>query len=108
MKEPTKKTRDNISSNLSHYMRLAGINNKDLSRDLGVEESTVGKWLLKKSTPRMEIAEKIAAVFNVDVSDLLEERSELRSSLINDLRRLTDDQIVALQTVVDEFKKQEK
>ena len=45
MKEPTKKTRDTISSNLSHYIRLAGINNKDLSRDLGVEESTVGKWL---------------------------------------------------------------
>ena len=108
MKEPTKKTRDNISSNLSHYMRLTGINNKELSRHLGVSESAVGKWLLKKTTPRMGMVEKIAAVFDVDVSDLLEERSELRSSLINDLRHLTNDQIAALQTVVDEFKKQEK
>ena len=105
---PQKKTRDNISSNLSHYMRLTGINNKELSRLLGVSESAVGKWLLKKTTPRMGMVEKIAAVFDVDVSDLLEERSELRSSLINDLRHLTDDQIAALQTVVDEFKKQEK
>lgn len=66
-----------ISNNLKELMDSKKINNKELSKKLGVSESTVGKWLLKKSTPRMGVIEKISEIFNVNKSDILEEKIEL-------------------------------
>lgn len=68
-----KSTNDIISSNLKRYMDLNSINNKELSKVLGVSESTVGKWLLKKATPRMGVIEQLANYFGVQKSDILEE-----------------------------------
>ncbi len=66
---------ENISKNLEYYMRLHSLNNKELSEILGVSESTVGKWLLKKATPRMGMVEKIAEYFQVKKSDILEDNN---------------------------------
>ena len=44
----------------------------DLAKILNVSESTVGKWILKKSMPRMGMIEDIAEYFNVKKSDILE------------------------------------
>lgn len=69
------KIRKNISTNLKYYMETHNINNKELSNILGVSESTVGKWLLMKSTPRMGVIEKMANYFQIKKSDLLENKS---------------------------------
>lgn len=69
--------RDNISKNLKRYMEEKDINNKELANILNVSESTVGKWLLKKSVPRMAIIEQISNYFNVEKSDLIEDKNEL-------------------------------
>ncbi|WP_287530674.1 LexA family transcriptional regulator [Peptostreptococcus sp.] len=56
-------------------MRLLQENNMtrvDLAKILNVSESTVGKWILKKSMPRMGMIEDIAEYFNVKKSDILE------------------------------------
>ena len=66
--------RDNISKNLKKYMEEKDINNKELANILNVSESTVGKWLLKKSVPRMGIIEQISNYFNIEKSDLLEDK----------------------------------
>lgn len=66
--------RDNISKNLKKYMEEKDINNKELANILNVSESTVGKWLLKKSVPRMGIIEQISNYFNIEKSDLLENK----------------------------------
>lgn len=66
---------ENISKNLEYYMRLHSLNNKELSEILGVSRSTVGKWLLKKATPRMGMVEKIAEYFQVKKSDILEDNN---------------------------------
>lgn len=65
-------TIDIFSANLKHYMSLYELNNKELSEILGVSESTVGKWLLKKAMPRMGVIEKLSKHFGVQKSDLLE------------------------------------
>lgn len=69
------KIKNNISKNLNYYMNLKNINNKELAEVLGVSESTVGKWLLKKSTPRMGVIEKLANYFKIEKSDLIEDKS---------------------------------
>lgn len=67
-------TKDIFSKNLQYYMELHELNNKELSEILGVSESTVGKWLLRKSTPRMGVIEKLARYFNIQKSDLIEQK----------------------------------
>lgn len=69
------KIKENISNNLSYYMEQNNINNKQLANILHVSESTVGKWLLKKSTPRMGLIEKMANYFEIEKSDLIEDKS---------------------------------
>lgn len=69
-----KTTKDIFSKNLQYYMKLHELNNKELSEILGVSESTVGKWLLRKSTPRMGVIEKLARYFDVQKSDLIEQK----------------------------------
>lgn len=76
-----KSTNEIISENLQYYMNMYSVNNKELSEIVGVSESTVGKWLLKKSTPRMGVIEKLANYFNVQKSDLLEERIASHSNI---------------------------
>lgn len=66
--------KDIFSENLGHYMALHDLNNKELSEILGVSESTVGKWLLKKAMPRMGIIEKLSRYFGIQKSDLLEQK----------------------------------
>lgn len=65
-----------FSKNLKKYMNEYNINNRELSNIVGVSESTVGKWLLKKTIPRMGIIEKLANYFNIEKSDLLEKKEE--------------------------------
>lgn len=103
--------KENISKNLSYYMTLNNLNNKELSQLLGVSESTVGKWLLKKSTPRMGMVEKLAAIFNIRKSALLEKNPEAVVSddptpiiLARDLKDLSPGQINIIRAMVDEFK----
>lgn len=69
--------RDNISKNLKKCMEEKDINNKELANILNVSESTVGKWLLKKSVPRMGIIEQISNYFNIEKSDLIEDKNDL-------------------------------
>lgn len=76
-------SKDIFSKNLEYYMSKKRINNVELAQILNVSESTVGKWLLKKSFPRMGLVEKMAMYFGINKSQLLEERidgSQLRSS----------------------------
>lgn len=61
-----------FSARLSQLMSEKGINQVEFSKIIGVSESTVGKWLLCKSIPRMGIIQKIADYFHVGKSYLLE------------------------------------
>lgn len=62
-----------FSSRLSTLMEEHRINQVELSKILGVSESTVGKWILMKSIPRMGVIQKLADYFHVGKSYFLEE-----------------------------------
>lgn len=87
--------RDNISKNLKRYMKEKDINNKELANILNVSESTVGKWLLKKSIPRMGIIEQISNYFNIEKSELLENK---RQQQIADNIELLEDYGIRVRT----------
>ena len=77
-----KELRRIISENIQHYMNQNNLTNVELSKILGVSESTVGKWLLKKSMPRMGVIERLSTLFGVPKSKLLEEhKPKPKSSL---------------------------
>lgn len=67
-----------IAKNLKRLMEDRDLSNVELSEIIGVSESTVGKWLLEKSIPRMGAIEKLAAYFHINKSDLLEDRSNAK------------------------------
>ena len=52
---------------LKHLMDQQDINQSELAKILGVSESTVGKWILMKSIPRMGIIQKLADFFHRSV-----------------------------------------
>ncbi len=63
-----------ISANLKKLLKEYSLNQNELAKIAGVSESTVGKWILKKSTPRMGAIQKIADHFGLPKSYILEEK----------------------------------
>ncbi|WP_295356725.1 helix-turn-helix transcriptional regulator [uncultured Succiniclasticum sp.] len=98
-----------FSKRLTDIMEKRGNENqKELSQVLGVSESTVGKWLLKKAMPRMGVIQKIADHYGVGKSYFLEQNpvayeyilSNEERMLISDFRRLNEQgQEAAIGTV---------
>ncbi|MBS5519790.1 MAG: helix-turn-helix transcriptional regulator [Acidaminococcus intestini] len=62
-----------FSKRLYALLNEHNINQAELAKKLGVSESTVGKWLLMKSLPRMGIIQKLSEMFHVSKSYFLEE-----------------------------------
>ncbi len=62
-----------FSNRLSALLNEHSINQTELAKILGVSESTVGKWMLMKSLPRMGIIQKLSDYFSVPKSYFLEE-----------------------------------
>lgn len=96
-----------FSKNLKTLLEKKNLSQVELSKILGVSESSVGKWLLQKSIPRMTIIEKLAQYFQVDKTYFFKDTN-------NELPELTEKnnkdfpQIRAIQramTNVDEEKR---
>lgn len=66
-----------FSKNLNTLMEAHGKSQVDLIRDLGVKRSTVSTWCTGLKIPRMDTIQELATYFNVQVSDLIEEHSDL-------------------------------
>ena len=62
--EEIEKLREIFAQKLSKLLTDSDMNQADLANMLGVSESTVGKWILKKALPRMSIIEKLSVIFN--------------------------------------------
>lgn len=62
-----------FSQRLVSIMQENNINQVELSKILGVSESTVGKWILCKAIPRMGVIQKLSDYFHVGKSYFLED-----------------------------------
>lgn len=62
-----------VSKNVKKLIKEYNLTHKDLATIAGVSVSTVGKWILEKSTPRMGAIQKISDHFNLPKSYILKE-----------------------------------
>ena len=65
-----------FSRKLNFYMALNGKNQMDLMKDLGVSSSTISNWCTGLKLPRMGKIQMLADYFNIEKSDLLEDKSD--------------------------------
>lgn len=65
-----------FSKNLKYYMSLHNKEQIDLINDLGFNKSAVSTWCNGTRLPRMDKVEKLAQYFNINRSDLIEEKTD--------------------------------
>ena len=64
-----------VASNLSRLMSERDKNQTDLMRDLNLSSATVSSWCTGKKMPRMDKVQILADYFQVEPSDIIEEKS---------------------------------
>lgn len=79
-----------MAKNIRYYMERKGLNAKDFSIELDFKYSTVLDWLNAKTYPRIDKIEMMANYFNIEKSDLVEDKDKEKknidiSIMVNDL-----------------------
>jgi transcriptional regulator with XRE-family HTH domain len=79
-----------MAKNIRYYMEKRGLNAKDFSIELNFKYSTVLDWLNAKTYPRIDKIEMMANYFNIEKSDLVEDKDKEKenidiSIMVNDL-----------------------
>ena len=64
-----------FSDNLNYYIVKTGVKQRDVAKAAGVSEGTICDWLTRRSYPRMDKIQLVAEFFDIQMSDLVEERS---------------------------------
>lgn len=73
-----------FSKNLNYYMALNNKSQTDLVNDLGFNKSAVSTWCNGTRLPRMDKVETLARYFNINRSDLIEEKNLETNYYFND------------------------
>ena len=69
-----------FSKNLRYYLDRTNKSQTDLVKDLNFRQATVSDWLNAKKFPRIDKIETLANYFNIEKSDLIEERKPHNST----------------------------
>ncbi len=62
--------RENVQKNLSYYLNLKGMSQKQLAEMLQISQSAVTNWIKGKNSPDIEIVAKICGILDITVSQL--------------------------------------
>ena len=65
-----------MAANIKKYMRIKGINAKELSKALNVPYTTVLSWTKAEYYPRIDKIEKMSEYFGILKSDLIEDKQK--------------------------------
>lgn len=71
---------------LPRFMTIAGKNQTELAKDVGVSKSTVNCWIKRKSFPEMDTIQKIADALGCKTDDLLVALPENKTHGVEDLQ----------------------
>ena len=81
-----------FSSNLKHYMNENGLTRKELCGKLGYNYNTFSDWYHGRVYPKMDIIQELADYFDINKSDMVEERSEKNSYYLDsEVARMAQD-----------------
>lgn len=67
-----------IAKNLNYFLNKTGKTQIDLSLFMDVSQATVSNWCKGLKMPRMDKIDKICLFFNINRSDLMEDRTDLK------------------------------
>ena len=81
--EDVKRLKQIFSVRLANLLSENNMSQTELASMLGVSESTVGKWLLKKAFPRMNILEKLSVIFNRPKAYFYDEEEQRSTYYLN-------------------------
>ena len=98
-----------FAHNLTTYMNQLGYTQKDIAEKLGVTQQAVNTWTTGKNSPRMDKAQKLAHILNVEISDLVEPHTtvEIRPELMKLLaaaEKCTESQVDLLIRIAEALK----
>ena len=72
--------------NLKRYMDVFQMNQVDLATRMQVNKSVISSWLSGTRYPRMNTVEKLATIFHIEKSDLIEDKSMKENSTRKGIR----------------------
>lgn len=92
--------RDAFQKNLDYFMRSQRVNQVELAKAVGVSKASVSLWLKGKSYPRIDVMEKIAKFFGVNISSLImvrresdgQDQEDRTDALHEQLQKISDEQ----------------
>ena len=70
-----------IGKNINDIIESHNLNQREFAEMIGVQESTVGKWILGKASPRMGTIQKISDKFSLPKSYIMSEHKETDLSM---------------------------
>ena len=68
-----------MSKNIIKFMKENNVDRRKLSKDLNIKYTTLSDWINAKTYPRIDKIEMLANYFNVNKSDLVEDKSTINS-----------------------------
>ena len=74
-----------FAKNLKRYMELSGKTQKELAEITGVSAPTFNEWVNAKKFPRIDKIQALADYFNIQKSDLIEEKLTDEQKAGNDI-----------------------
>lgn len=90
--------REIFAKRLNYYMSINGKRQIDLVEDLGIPRATVSNWCNAKKMPEMVKIDMLAKYFNINRSDLLEEKKEIETiAAHHDGESWTEEELQAIE-----------
>lgn len=81
-----------FAENFAYYLSRSGLSKKEIAAKLKVGQSTVTDWSKARTYPRMDKVQKLAEIFGVEMSDLVEIRNiESKTYVYKEARKIADD-----------------
>nr|DAR57263.1 MAG TPA: Repressor protein CI [Caudoviricetes sp.] len=72
-----------FAKNLKYYLEKKQVTQKDVCKILNFKETTFSEWVRAKSYPRIDKIEMLANYFNIEKSDLIEDKTLINKSSPN-------------------------
>lgn len=107
----TLENKEIFSRNLNYYMNKYGITRNDLCEQLDLKYMTLSDWINGKTYPRIDKIELLANYFNINKSDLIEDKTDTTKStltqseqrLLNNYNSTTDKGKSRIMTTSEEM-----
>lgn len=105
-----------FSEKLIELMKVKNVNQTILSNETGIKVGTISNWIKRNMTPRPDKIQILADYFNVPTSYFFNNESVITNNigksltnyqyakLLKNAENLTNEQLTALNDLVDSFK----